>query len=155
METIVTCDLGPLAAGSEAFAVITIQAPGEGDVVSTAIAGARAADGSRREQSALTMTRSVRRDSGLTLRRPDAGTVFRIGRNNTIQWTLRGAAGGVSIDLSRNDGATWMRLGEIAENVGFYDWTGVGDVTTRARIRVSSLSDPKLTQTSPSFVIAR
>ena len=155
-ETIVTCDLGLLAAGSEATAVITIQASAEGDLVSTAIASARAADGSRREQSALAMTRSVKRDPELTLRRPDGGTIFRIGRNNTIQWTLRGDTGGVSIDLSRNDGATWARLGESSEDIGFYDWTGVGDLTTRARIRVSSLTNPQLTQISPSFsIVAR
>ena len=94
------------------------------------------------------------RESVLTLRRPDAGTIFRIGRNNTVQWTLRGAAGGVGIDLSRDDGVTWTIVGESAENVGFYDWTGVGDETTRARIRVRSLSDARLTQTSPSFSIA-
>ena len=135
---------------------MTIRASAEGDLVSTAIGSARAADGSRREQSALTITRSVRRNAELTLRRPDVGTVFRIGRNNTIQWTLRGVAGGVGIDLSRDDGATWTSLGESSENVGFYDWTGVGDVATRARIRVRSLSDARLTQTSPSFsIVAR
>jgi choice-of-anchor B domain-containing protein len=154
ITTVVTCDLGRLAPGSEAFAIVTVQAAAEGDLVSTAIASARAADGSRRERSVLTMTRSARRESVLTLRRPDAGTIFRIGRNNTVQWTLRGAAGGVGIDLSRDDGVTWTIVGESAENVGFYDWTGVGDETTRARIRVRSLSDARLTQTSPSFSIA-
>ena len=155
METVVTCDLGRLAPGSDAFAVVAIQSSAEGDLVSTAIASARAADGSPREQSALTITRSVRRESALTLRRPDAGTLFRIGRNNTIQWTLRGATGGVAIDLSRDEGATWTRVGESAEDVGFFDWLGAGDVTTRARIRVRSLTDSRLTQTSPSFSIAR
>jgi choice-of-anchor B domain-containing protein len=154
-ETIVTCDVGRLAPGSEAFAVVAIQASSEGDLVSTAIATARAADGSRREQSALTMTHSVRREPSLTLRRPDAGTLFRIGRNNTIQWTLRGATGGVAIDLSRDDGATWTRVSESAEDVGFFDWLGAGDVTARARIRVRSVTDSRLTQTSPSFSIAR
>jgi len=154
--SVVTCELGRMAAGSEAFVTVTIQATTEGDLVSTAIGSARAADGSRREQSALTMTRSVRRNAELTLRRPDADTIFRLGRNNTIQWTLRGASGGVGIDLSRDDGVTWTRLGESPDNVGFYDWTGVGDVTTRARIRVRSLSDGRLTQTSPSFsIVAR
>ena len=124
--------------------------------MSTAIGSARGGDGSRREQSALTITRSVRRSAELTLRRPDASTLFRLGRNNTIQWTLRGASGGVGIELSRDDGVTWTRLGESSEDVGFYDWTGVGDATTRARIRVRSLNDARLTQTSPGFsIVAR
>ena len=156
MGPVVTCDLGRLAAGSEAFVTIAIQPTTEGDLVSTAIGSARSGDGSRREQSALTITRSVRRGAELTLRRPDASTLFRLGRNNTIQWTLRGASGGVGIELSRDDGVTWTRLGESSEDVGFYDWTGVGDATTRARIRVRSLNDARLTQTSPGFsIVAR
>ena len=39
-------------------------------------------------------------------------------RNNTIQWTMRGVAGGVTVDLSRDDGATWTRLGDVVENAG-------------------------------------
>jgi hypothetical protein len=61
--------------------------------------------------------------------------------------------GGVAIDLSRNDGQTWTRLVDEAENVGFYDWTGAGELTSRARIRISSVARPELTQTSPSFTI--
>jgi hypothetical protein len=136
--------------------VITVAGSVEGQLPSTVIASARAADGSRREQSALTITRSARPEPDLTLRRPDASTIFRIGRNNSIQWTLRGVSGGVSVDLSRDAGITWTRLSESAENVGFYDWTGVGTITTRARIRVSSLTNPQLTQTSPVFsIVAR
>ncbi len=152
--TAVTCDLGSLAPGSEAFALVTVHGGVEGNLVSTSIASARATDGSRVERSALTTTRSRRSVSELTLRRPEAATIFRVGRNNTIQWTLRGTAGGVSIDLSRDDGATWTRLSENAENVGFFDWTGVGASTSSARIRVSSVSNPQLTQTSPAFSIA-
>jgi hypothetical protein len=70
-----------------------------------------------------------------------------------VQWTLRGAPGGVAIDLSRDDGATWTRLSDEAENVGFYDWTAAGTVSSRARIRVTSMANPALTQTSPSFSI--
>jgi hypothetical protein len=108
------CLASPLAPGSEAFALVTVHGGVEGDLVSTSIASVRATDGSRVERSALTTTRSRRSVSELTLRRPDAATIFRVGRNNTIQWTLRGTAGGVSIDLSRDHGATWTRLSENA-----------------------------------------
>ena len=153
VATNVTCDLGPLAAGSAAFVTVTVRASGERDFVSTAIVSARAEDGTRREASALTSTRAVRHAAALTLRRPTAETAFRVGRNNTIQWTLRGVAGGVSIDLSRDDGESWTRLIDEAENVGFYDWTGEGEETVRARIRVTSVAKPELTQTSPVFPI--
>jgi hypothetical protein len=153
VTTIVSCNLQTIAAGSEAFVFVTIRAPGEGDYVSTAVATAIATDGSKQESSALAMTRGVRHVPALSLRRPMSDTVFWIGRNNTIQWTLRGVAGRVSIDLSRDDGASWTRLIDEAENVGFYDWTGTGDATLQARIRVTSVARPELSQTSPAFSI--
>jgi choice-of-anchor B domain-containing protein len=154
ISSIATCDLGNLAPGSQAFVVVTIRPAGELDLVSTAIASAKSDDGSSREASAQTTTRAVKYEPTLTLRRPIGDTTFWISRNNTIQWTLRGVPGGVRIELSRDDGATWTRLSEEAENVGFYDWTGTGGLTARARIRVISLTRPELTQTSPTFTIA-
>jgi choice-of-anchor B domain-containing protein len=151
---IAACEIGTLAAGAEAFVIVTIRAADERELATTAIVTAKADDGSTREASALTTTRGVRYAAALSLRRPVDPTTFRIGRNNTVQWTLRGVPGGVSIELSRNDGATWTTLSADVENVGFYDWTASGPSTPRARIRVSSLARPQLTRTSPSFSIA-
>ena len=151
---IATCDLGNLAPGSQAFVIATVRAAGERDYISTAIASAKADDGSVRESSALTTTRGLRYAPALTLRRPVSDTTFWIGRNNTVQWTLRGVTGGVSVDLSRDDGATWTRLTEEADNVGFYDWTGTGVLTSGAKIRVTSLVNPEITATSPRFAIS-
>jgi choice-of-anchor B domain-containing protein len=153
--TVASCDLGNLAAGSAAFVIVTIRAASDREFVSSAVVSARADDGSKREASALTMTRGVRHAPALALRRPVAGATFGIGRNNTIQWTLRGVTGGVRIDLSRNDGDSWTNLSDEVENVGFYDWTGAGPTTSRARIRVTSLARPELTQTSPPFALGR
>jgi hypothetical protein len=44
-------------------------------------------------------------------------------------------------------------VGDEIENVGFYDWTATGATSSRAKIRVTSLGNPSLTQTSPSFSI--
>ena len=154
LGAIATCDLGNLAPGSQAFVIATVRAAGERDYISTAIASAKADDGSARESSALTTTRGIRYAPALTLRRPVSDTTFWIGRNNTVQWTLRGVTGGVSVDLSRDDGATWTRLTEETANVGFYDWTGTGVVTSGAKIRVTSLVNPEITRTSPRFAIS-
>jgi choice-of-anchor B domain-containing protein len=157
-SAIVSCELGNLAPGSEAFVIVSIRAAGEDDFVSSAIvsASSAAARGSRVERSALTVTRGVRAAPALTLRRPVGETTFRLGRNNTIQWTLRGVAGGLTIELSRDDGATWATLSDDAENVGFYDWTGTGPETSRAKVRVTSAIRPDLTRTSSSFsIVAR
>jgi choice-of-anchor B domain-containing protein len=154
VTSIVTCDLGPLAPGSQAFVSITLRAAAEGDFLSAAVATARLSDGAIREASAQTTTRGVSDAPALALLRPAPGTTFTIGRNNTVQYTLRGVAGGVSVELSRDDGATWTRLTDDAENVGFYDWTGAGTPTARGRIRVRSITRPELTQTSAPFTIA-
>ena len=156
VTTVVTCEIGSLAPGSEAVVIVTVRATTEGDRISTAMVSGSSDDRSINEsRAAETTTRVVRHAPALTLRRPASGTLFRLGRNNTVQWTLRGVAGGVSVDLSHDDGATWTRLSDQAENVGFYDWTGIGATTSRAKIRVTSLANPELTQTSPTFSIVR
>ena len=133
---------------------LTVRSTVEGDLISTAMTTGGSDDRLRVESLASeTTTRLVRDSPALTLRRPASDTLFRLGRNNTVQWALRGVTGGVTIDLSRDDGATWTRLRDAQENVGFYDWTGGGVVSSRARIRVTSLTNPALTQTSPSFSI--
>ena len=154
ISSIATCDLGSLAPGSQAFVIVTIRPTAEHDLVNTAIASAKSGDGSSRETSAQTTTRAVKYEPTLALRRPSSDATFWINRNNTIQWSLRGIPGGVRIELSRDDGATWTSVSDEAENVGFYDWTGTGGLTARARIRVTSLTRPALTQTSPAFTIA-
>jgi hypothetical protein len=100
------------------------------------------------------MTRGRRDAPALTLHRPGTDTTFRTGRNNTVQWTMRGVTGGVRVELSRDDGRSWTTLADDAENAGFYDWTGGGAAATRARVRVTSLARPELTRTSPAFSIA-
>jgi choice-of-anchor B domain-containing protein len=154
VTAIVTCELGNLAPGSDAFVMVTARSTVEGDLISTAGITSGSDDRSRTENlQTQTTTRVVRHVPALTLRRPASDTLFRLGRNNTVQWTLRGASGGVAIELSRDDGATWTRLSDAAENTGFYDWTGAGTVSSRAKIRVTSVTDPALTQTSPTFSI--
>ena len=156
VSAVASCELGSLAAGSEAFVIITVRAATEGDMLSTVTATGQSEDRTFTDnRQADATTRLTRYTPSLTLVRPSAGTQFRLGRNNTVQWILRGATGGVRVDLSRDDGATWTRLSDDAENIGFYDWTGVDAVTSRAKIRITSASNPSLTQTSPSFSIAR
>jgi choice-of-anchor B domain-containing protein len=157
VTAVATCELGSLAPGADAFVFVTIRTTTDGDAISSAIATGTSDDRLTIEAPAVaTTTRIARYTPALTLTRPAPDTLFRLGRNNTVQWTLRGVSGGVSVDLSRDDGATWTRVIDEADNVGFYDWTGVGATTSRAKIRVTSLTNPALTQTSPSFsIVAR
>jgi choice-of-anchor B domain-containing protein len=153
IASVATCDLGSLAAGSDAFVTVTVRPNGEGDFVNTAVATARDGAGVAHESSAIATTRGVRFAPSLILRRPLTGTTFRVGRNNTIEWTMRGVSGGVRIELSRNGGSTWAALSEDTPNTGFFDWTAAGAPTGRARIRITSVSRPDVRQTSPDFSI--
>jgi choice-of-anchor B domain-containing protein len=158
VSSVATCELGSLAPGAEAYVLVTIRATDTGALISTATATAMQNDGASRTTIASrteTTTRVVQNPPSLTLRRPAGNTLFRIGRNNTVQWTLRGVQGGVRIELSRDDGETWTMVGDDVENVGFFDWTGTGATTVRARVRVTSQTRPDLTQTSPTFTITR
>jgi len=152
---VTTCELGGLAAGTHASIVVTIRVDGEGDFVNTALATARTQDGASREASAIATTRGVRHQPRLDLARPSNQTIFVLSRNNTVQWTLRGVAGGVKVELSRDDGSTWTTLSEEATNTGFFDWTATGLETTRAKVRVTSVTQPELSRTSPTFTIRR
>ena len=155
-SSVATCELGSLAPGSEAVIIVTARVTRQGDVISSAIVSGSSDNGFVNESYAAdTTTRIIRYTPSLTLQRPASETLSRIGRNNTVQWTMRGVAGGVTIDLSRDNGATWTRVSDNAENSGFYDWTGSGVVSSQAKIRVTSLTNPELTQTSPSFSINR
>lgn len=153
--SVATCELGALAAGSDAVVTVTVRPnrEGEGDFVNTAVATARSDGGSTVEASAIATTRAVSYTPSLALQRPFNGTTFRVGRNNTIQWTLRGTGGGVRIELSRNGGSSWTTLSNDAPNTGFFDWTAAGAPTSRARIRITSVSRPELRQVSPDFSI--
>lgn len=154
-SAVATCELGSLPPGADAVVVVTARTTRDGDLVSSVAASGSSDDRVINESHTVAVaTKIIRHMPSLTLRRPAISeTVFRLGRNNTVQWTLRGVTGGVAIDLSRDDGATWTRLTDEAENVGFYDWTGTGLATSRARIRITSLANPTLTETSPGFSI--
>ena len=67
-----------------------------------------------------------------------------------MQWTLRGVTGGVGVDLSSDDGATWARLSDEVENVGF-DWTGVG--ADLARRSGHQLTNPERRRPRPASQI--
>lgn len=155
VTSIATCEIGDLAPGAEAFVVVTIRPTGEGTFVSTATAAARTANRSLLQASAIATTRGVRYQPQLEFRYPPNEIVFRIGRINTVQWILRGVAGGVKVELSRDEGTAWTTLSDDAPNVGFFDWIGTGAPSTAARIRLTSVTQPSVTQTSPSFAIAQ
>jgi uncharacterized protein YbjQ (UPF0145 family) len=152
--TIVTCSLHDIAAGADAVVAIRIRPSTTGDIVAAArvTADSMIDDASDNAATAVVSVETPRRE--LVLRYPNGGETIRSGRGSAVQFTLRGVEGGVNVELSIDDGRTWTSLAPNAPNVGFYDWVPSAGVQSLARVRVTSLADPRLTATSAaSFAI--
>ena len=90
----------------------------------------------------------------LTVTGPSAGTVAYAGTPVTITWTHNLPAGDpVSIELSRDDGATFQVLNAAASNTGSFVWTASGPDTTAARVRVTSSGTVSASNVGPAFQI--
>lgn len=94
--------------------------------------------------------------SFITVTVPNGGETWPINSTQTIQWTSQGVSGDVKIELSRNGGTTWETLFASTPNDGSQPWTVTGPTTSQARIRVSSINDPSVSDISDAnFTIYR
>ena len=59
-----------------------------------------------------------------------------------------GVSGKVRIELSRDGGATWKALANSTANTGALNWKVTKPATTQARIRVSSVLNRSVSDTS-------
>ena len=152
--TIVTCTLTDIAPGADAVATISVRPAATGEIVATARVAADAMidDPSDNVATTVATVEAPRRE--LAVLYPNGGETIRAGRAAAIQFTLQGVEGGVRVELSRDDGRSWTALTAEAPNTGFYDWVPGSAPHPSARIRVTSIADPRLTAMSAgSFAI--
>ena len=71
-----------------------------------------------------------------------------IGGAGRVRWTWSGVSGSVMIELSRDGGVTWKTIVSSTANDGSHNWTVAGAKTRHARVRVTSLSQLAVTDTS-------
>jgi hypothetical protein len=90
----------------------------------------------------------IRAVSELDLTSPDGGERLVVGGEATITWTSAGFKGGVKIELSTNGGATWATLFPNTPNDGTEEWRVSADETKLARLRISSVTEPDVVDTS-------
>jgi hypothetical protein len=117
-------------------------------------------DGERDNRRSLDLTGDVvanYRYSGSSLRltnyRSD-GMIPR-GIRREVTWTADNLAGSVRLDLSRDEGATWETLAASTPNDGAEPVTIWGRPTKRARLRVVSLSDAAVSDSSNAGIYIR
>lgn len=83
---------------------------------------------------------------------PNGGEIWCKGVSYPITWTSSNVSGNVKIDLSKDGGVTWpTTIAANTPNDGTESWTPqAGDVTSKAKIKISSLINPSIWDASDS-----
>ena len=88
----------------------------------------------------------------ITVTVPNTAVGWRVGDVKNLQFTDNFGTGEVvSLDLSRNNGASWTSLGTLtttASASGTLPWTVTGPLTSQALIRATSVANPSVTDVS-------
>jgi hypothetical protein len=80
---------------------------------------------------------------------PNGGESWFVGDPHNITWTSGGVSGNIKIELNRNyPHGSWLTLFASTTNDGTEPWTVTSPLTSNARIRVSSVSQPTITDMS-------
>lgn len=93
--------------------------------------------------------------SSLTLINYNGGEWFPRRVRRTVVWSSNGVSGNVRIDISRNEGTTWQMLVADTPNDGSEVISIYGPATRHARIRVVSLADTNVSDSSVNNISVR
>ncbi len=83
----------------------------------------------------------------IALTSPNGGDAFCGGSTTQITWSAF-VLTAVKIELSTDAGTTWNTLANSVPNTGSYEWTVTASATGSARIRVSDVDDPAVSDVS-------
>lgn len=84
----------------------------------------------------------------LTVSTPNGDESWQVGSTKNIQWNSSHLTGNVKIEISFNGGSTYETLFTNTPNDGNEAWQVTGSVTSQARVRVSSIDAPSLSDIS-------
>jgi uncharacterized repeat protein (TIGR01451 family) len=82
---------------------------------------------------------------------PNGGEVWPVRTKQIIQWHPQGVTGLVNIELSRDGGTTWEIVRRKSKNDGQQLWRVKKPITSQAKIRVSSVVNPAISDTSDAL----
>ena len=103
-----------------------------------------------------TPTESLK-DQGITILSPKANDVVQAGAPYEIQWKAEvpdsefGA--NVTIELSKDGGKSWEKVGENIPNTGKYSWNVSKVDSAKCKILINSQYRPKYRKTSEVFTV--
>ena len=86
--------------------------------------------------------------ASLAVTSPNGGESLLLGSTANLAWSSSGLAGALHVDLSRNGGTSWERIITNTANDGVQAWVVTGAPTTQALLRLTSVSNPAITDTS-------
>jgi len=91
----------------------------------------------------------------ITVDSADGGETWGAGTFQTITWSSVDVTGNVSIQLSRDGGASWQTIMGMGStpNDGSQPWMVTGPATTQALIRISSISNSEVFDVSDAVFI--
>jgi hypothetical protein len=103
-----------------------------------------------------TPTESLK-DQGITILSPKANDVVQAGAPYEVQWKAEvpdsefGA--NVTIELSKDGGKSWEKVGENIPNTGKYSWNVSKVDSAKCKILINSQYRPKYRKTSEVFTV--
>ena len=83
----------------------------------------------------------------LTVTKPE-GHVWDIGSAHKILWTATGFPGNVKISASWDGGTTYLNINANAPNTGTYTWTVIGPATSQFLVKIKSVVNQDIKDTS-------
>ncbi|MCI0607994.1 MAG: hypothetical protein L0Z71_02895 [Anaerolineae bacterium] len=94
--------------------------------------------------------------ASITVITPNGSEVWQTGGTQTIQWSSQGVTGNVKNQVSRDGGTSYKQIANNVPDTGAFQWTVTKPAATQALIRVISISQPNVQDTSNSvFSITR
>jgi len=91
------------------------------------------------------MNNMNRRGSGITVTSAKGGEDWAVGSSQNVSWTAPRLNGDVKVELSRDSGKTWSTIAEkTAASAGSMTWSVAEPAAKQARIRISSVDNPKM-----------
>ncbi|MDD3460826.1 MAG: hypothetical protein PHW28_05975, partial [Mesotoga sp.] len=95
--------------------------------------------------------------SNLVLTSPNGGEQWQAGSIKNITWSGNASISEVKLEYSLNAGSSWTVIqNAVTASLGTYAWTIPSNISSnQARIRVSSVANPLITNQSADFTISR
>jgi hypothetical protein len=107
---------------------------------------------SQSTEAVINVTIGTPTDS-VTIKKPNNVQTWAAGSTKAIEWTTTGSVGNLKIEYSTNGGSSWIVVTNSTTNDGTYSWTIPKAPSLNCFVRLTSVSNPSISDISDQFVI--